>query len=190
MLRGISISSTWFTCSGTILIRRATDAPLATLKSAVSFDFLNGCRFDFLSLSPDLTSCPDRSTLFFLFQVVVTRGGMRRSASPRDAPHRIRSFLPLRLGFSSTWPTATRGNAGFNLEHYLTGKLRPKPENIGPMALRSKEPAPEERGDVKFLHVGLLLLGQPEASSGKEQAAVRGRCSRCWPAGCRSGSWS
>ena len=47
-----------------------------------------------------------------------------------------------------------------------------------------------ERGDVKFLHVGLLLLGQPEASSGKEQAAVRGRCSRCWPAGCRSGSWS
>ena len=72
----------------------------------------------------------------------------------------------------------------------LTGKLRPKPENIGPMALRSKEPAPEERGDVKFLHVGLLLLGQPEASSGKEQAAVRGRCSRCWPAGCRSGSWS
>ena len=42
MLRGISISSTWFTCSGTILIRRATDAPLATLKSAVSFDFLNG----------------------------------------------------------------------------------------------------------------------------------------------------
>ena len=65
-----------------------------------------------------LTSCPDRSPLFFLFQVVVTRGGMRRSASPRDAPHRIRSFLPLRLGFSSTWPTATRGNAGFNLEHY------------------------------------------------------------------------
>ena len=118
MLRGISISSTWFTCSGTILIRRATDAPLATLKSAVSFDFLNGCRFDFLSLSPDLTSCPDRSTLFFLFQVVVTRGGMRRSASPRDAPHRIRSFLPLRLGFSSTWPTATRGNTGSNLEHY------------------------------------------------------------------------
>ena len=118
MLRGISISSTWFTCSGTILIRRATDAPLATLKSAVSFDFLNGCRFDFLSLSPDLTSCPDRCPLFFLFQVVVTRGGMRRSASPRDAPHRIRSFLPLRLGFSSTWPTATRGNAGFNLEHY------------------------------------------------------------------------
>ena len=80
--------------------------------------FLNGCRFDFLSLSPDLTSCPDRSPLFFLFQVVVTRGGMRRSASPRDAPHRIRSFLPLRLGFSSTWPTATRANAGFNLEHY------------------------------------------------------------------------
>ena len=73
----------------------------------------------------------------------------------------------------------------------LTGKLRPKPENIGLMALRSKEPTPEERGDVKFLHAGpLLLLGQPEASSGKEQAAVRGRCSRCWPAGCRSGSWS
>ena len=57
--------------------------------------FLNGCRFDFLSLSPDLTSCPDRCPLFFLFQVVVTRGGMRRSASPRDAPHRIRSFFAL-----------------------------------------------------------------------------------------------
>ena len=41
------------------------------------------------------------------------------------------------------------------------------------MALRSKEPTPEERGDVKFLHAGLLLLlGQPEASSGKEQAAA------------------
>ena len=39
----------------------------------------------------------------------------------------------------------------------LTGKPRPKPENIGPMALRSKEPALDERGDVKFLHVGLLL---------------------------------
>ena len=52
-------------------------------------------------------------------------------------------------------------------------KLRPKPENIGLMALRSKEPTPEERGDVKFLHAGLLLLlGQPEASSGKEQAAA------------------
>ena len=69
--------------------------------------FLNGCRFDFLSLSPDLTSCPDRSPLFFLFQVVVTRGGMRRSASPRDAPHRIRSFLP---GFVFLWPfTALAG---------------------------------------------------------------------------------
>jgi len=45
------------------------------------------------------------------------------------------------------------------------------------MDLISKEPAPEESGVVKFLHVGLLLLGQPEASSGKEQAAVRGRCS-------------
>ena len=62
--------------------------------------------------------------------------------------------------------------------------------DIGQMDLISKEPAPEECGVVKFLHVGLLLLGQPEASSGKEQAAVRGRCSRCWPAGCRSGSWS
>ena len=62
----------------------------------------------------------------------------------------------------------------------LTGKLRPKPENIGPMALRSKEPAPEERGDVKFLHAGLLLLlGQPEASSGKEQAAAGAQQSRC-----------
>ena len=61
----------------------------------------------------------------------------------------------------------------------LTGRLRPKPKCIASMALRSKEPAPEECGVVKFLHVGLLLLGQPEASSGKEQAAVRGRCSRC-----------
>ena len=62
----------------------------------------------------------------------------------------------------------------------LTGKLRPKPENIGLMALRSKEPTPEERGDVKFLHVGLLLLGgQPEATSGKEQAAARAQQTPC-----------
>jgi hypothetical protein len=48
------------------------------------------------------------------------------------------------------------------------------------MALRSKEPTPEERGDVKFLHAGLLLLlGQPEASSGKEQAAAGAQQSRC-----------
>ena len=48
------------------------------------------------------------------------------------------------------------------------------------MALRSKEPAPEERGVVKFLHAGLLLLlGQPEASSGKEQAAAGAQQSRC-----------
>ena len=56
----------------------------------------------------------------------------------------------------------------------LTGRLRPKPNDIGQMDLISKEPAPEESGVVKFLHVGLLLLGQPEASSGKKQAAVRG----------------
>ena len=49
----------------------------------------------------------------------------------------------------------------------LTGKLRPKPENIGPMALRSKEPAPEERGAVKILHAGLLLQGPPPASTRK-----------------------
>ena len=61
----------------------------------------------------------------------------------------------------------------------LTGRLRPKTENNGPMALRSKEPAPEERGVVKFLHAGLLLLGQPEASSGKEQAAAGAQQSRC-----------
>ena len=62
----------------------------------------------------------------------------------------------------------------------LTGKLRPKPENIGPMALRSNEPAPKERGVVEFLHAGLLLLlGQPEASSGKEQAAAGAQQSRC-----------
>ena len=78
---------------------------------------LNGCRFDFLSLSPDLTSCPDRCPLFFLFQVVVTRGGMRRSASPRDAPHRIRSFLPLRLGFVNL-ANCDEGQRRSNLEHY------------------------------------------------------------------------
>ena len=66
----------------------------------------------------------------------------------------------------------------------LTGSLRPKPEDIEPMALRSKEPAPEERGDVKFLHVGLLLLGQPGASSGKEQAAVGAQQGRCRSKGC------
>ena len=40
----------------------------------------------------------------------------------------------------------------------LTGRLRPKPKCIASMAPRSKEPAPERRGVVKFLHVGLLLL--------------------------------
>ena len=39
----------------------------------------------------------------------------------------------------------------------LTGRLRPKPNDIGQMDLISKEPAPEECGVVKFLHVGLLL---------------------------------
>ena len=89
-------------------------------------------------------------------------------------------------------PASTRrtGGCGSALLSPLTGRLRPKPNDIGQMDLISKEPAPEESGVVKFLHVGLLLLGQPEASSGKKQAAVRGRCSRCWPAGCRSGSWS
>ena len=62
----------------------------------------------------------------------------------------------------------------------LTGRLRPKPKCIASMALRSKEPAPERRGVVKFLHAGLLLLlGQPEASSGKEQAAAGAQQSRC-----------
>ena len=61
----------------------------------------------------------------------------------------------------------------------LTGRLRPKPNDIGQMDLISKEPAPEESGVVKFLHVGLLLLGQPEASSGKEQAAAGAQQSRC-----------
>ena len=63
----------------------------------------------------------------------------------------------------------------------LTGSLRPKPEDIEPMALRSNEPAPKERGVVEFLHAGLLLLllGQPEASSGKEQAAAGAQQSRC-----------
>ena len=51
----------------------------------------------------------------------------------------------------------------------LTGKLRQKPENIGLMALRSKEPPPEERGDVKFLHAGLLLQGLPPASTRKDR---------------------
>ena len=62
----------------------------------------------------------------------------------------------------------------------LTGSLRPKPEDIEPMALRSNEPAPKERGVVEFLPAGLLLLlGQPEASSGKEQAAAGAQQSRC-----------
>ena len=62
----------------------------------------------------------------------------------------------------------------------LTGSLRPKPEDIEPMALRSNEPAPKERGVVEFLHAGLLLLlGQPEVSSGKEQAAAGAQQSRC-----------
>ena len=69
----------------------------------------------------------------------------------------------------------------------LTGRLRPKPKCIASMALRSKEPAPERRGVVKFLHVGLLLLKLPGARSSKEQVAVRGRHSRCWPADCLSG---
>ena len=55
----------------------------------------------------------------------------------------------------------------------LTGKLRPKPENIGPMALRSKEPAPEERGDVKFLHVGLLAAA---GAAGGQQRQRAGGC--------------
>ena len=69
----------------------------------------------------------------------------------------------------------------------LTGRLRPKPKCIASMVLRSKEPAPERRGVVKFLHVGLLLLKLPGARSSKEQVAVRGRHSRCWPADCLSG---
>ena len=71
------------------------------------------------------------------------------------------------------------GGCGAALLSPLTGRLRPKPNDIGQMDLISKEAAAEEWGVVKCLHVGLLLLGQPEASSGKEQAAVRGRCSRC-----------
>ena len=80
-----------------------------------------------------------------------------------------------------------RGHSKAAAEQRLQLGVSGKPE----LAPGSKELAPEERGAVKILHAGLLLLlGQPEASSGKEQAAVRGRCSRFWPAGCRSGSWS
>ena len=62
----------------------------------------------------------------------------------------------------------------------LTGSLRPKPEDIEPMALRSNEPAPKERGVVEFLHAGLLLLlGRPEAGSGREQAAAGALRRRC-----------
>ena len=42
---------------------------------------------------------------------------MRRSASPRDAPHRIRSFLPLRLGFVNL-ANCDEGQRRSNLEHY------------------------------------------------------------------------
>ena len=51
----------------------------------------------------------------------------------------------------------------------LTGSLRPKPEDIEPMALRSNEPAPKERGVVEFLHAGLLLQGLPPASTRKDR---------------------
>ena len=120
MLRGISISSTWFTCSGTILIRRATDAPLATLKSAVSFDFLNGCRFDFLSLSPDLTSCPDRGG-----------GHPRRHAAfcvaeGRTAPH------------SKFFALATR--LLVNLANCDEGERRVQPRALSPANLRIDSP--------------------------------------------------
>jgi hypothetical protein len=60
----------------------------------------------------------------------------------------------------------------------LTGRLRPKPKYIASMALRSKEPAPERRGAVKFLHAGLLLQGPPPTSTSKEHAAVEARCCR------------
>ena len=58
----------------------------------------------------------------------------------------------------------------------LTGSLRPKPEDIEPMALRSNEPAPKERGVVEFLHAGLLLLlGLPWArASNRGRQAVSG----------------
>ena len=60
----------------------------------------------------------------------------------------------------------------------LTGRLRPKPSDIGKMDLISKKPAPEECGVVKFLHAGLLLQGPPPTSTSKEHAAVEARCCR------------
>ena len=51
----------------------------------------------------------------------------------------------------------------------LTGRLRPKPNDIGQMDLISKEPAPEESGVVKFLHVGLLLLGSRRPAAAKSR---------------------
>ena len=74
----------------------------------------------------------------------------------------------------------------------LTGRLRPKPRDIVSTVLKSKEPASERRGVVKFVHVGLLLIKLPGASSRKEQVAVRGRhrgAARYWPTDCRSGPW-
>ena len=58
-------------------------------------------------------------------------------------------------------PASTRRTGGYGSAVLppLTGKLRPKPENIGPMALRSKEPAPEERGVVKFSTSGCCCWG-------------------------------
>jgi hypothetical protein len=73
-----------------------------------------------------------------------------------------------------------------------TGRLRPKPRDIVSTVLKSKEPASERRGVVKFVHVGLLLIKLPGASSRKEQVAVRGRhrsAARYWPTDCRSGPW-
>ena len=132
------------------------------------------------------------------------RGPIRYSAvlvSESTSSLRRHSSLPSRAvamrGLSPRWAAAAGPAADQHQQRArgcgsavlppLTGRLRPKPKCIASMALRSKEPAPERRGVVKFLHVGLLLLKLPGARSSKEQVAVRGRHSRCWPADCLSG---
>ena len=58
-------------------------APHATLKSASRLRlFFEWLPFRFPFSLAWLASCPNRCPFFFLFQVVVTRGGMRRPASP------------------------------------------------------------------------------------------------------------
>ena len=90
-------------------------------------------------------------------------------------------------GAAASQQQQTAGGCGAEARPLLNKRLLLGISGEPKVALRSKEPAPERRGVVKFLHVGLLLLKLPGARSSKEQVAVRGRHSRCWPADCLSG---